>query len=88
MACGWLISATSPNEFREALNGDLEPKWTEVWAHINLGKIFDVTGQRERAQNEYNLALRTKDNTQGALEDAAKYAAAQCELIRLVAPKP
>jgi len=19
------------NEFREALNGDLEPKWTEVW---------------------------------------------------------
>jgi hypothetical protein len=55
------------------LNGDLEPKWTEVWAHINLGKIFDITGQRERAQNEYNLALRTKDNTQGALEEAAKY---------------
>lgn len=61
------------NEFREALNGDLEPKWTEVWAHINLGKIFDVTGQRERALNEYELAMRTKDNTQGALEEAAKY---------------
>ncbi|MFN7937439.1 MAG: M1 family aminopeptidase [Bryobacteraceae bacterium] len=65
---------SAANEFREALNGDLEPKWTEVWAHINLGKIFDITGQRERAQNEYNLALRTKDNTQGALEEAAKYA--------------
>jgi tetratricopeptide (TPR) repeat protein len=62
------------NEFREVLNGDLEPKWTEVWAHINLGKIFDITSQRERAVNEYNLALRTKDNTQGALEEAAKYA--------------
>jgi aminopeptidase N len=61
------------NEFREALNGNLEPKWTEVWSHINLGKIFDVTGQRERAVNEYELARRTKDNTQGALEEAAKY---------------
>jgi hypothetical protein len=61
------------NEFREALNGDGEPKWTIVWAHINLGKIFDVTGQRERAVNEYNLAIRTKDDTQGAQEEAAKY---------------
>jgi tetratricopeptide (TPR) repeat protein len=61
------------NSFREVLNGDLEPKWTEVWAHINLGKIFDVTGQRERAVNEYNLAIRTKDNTQGAQEESAKY---------------
>ena len=61
------------NEFREVLNGDLEPKWTEVWTHINLGKIFDVTGQRERAVSEYNQAIRTKDNTQGAMEEAAKY---------------
>jgi tetratricopeptide (TPR) repeat protein len=64
---------TAANSFREALNGDLEPKWTEVWAHINLGKIFDVTGQRERAVNEYKMALRTKDNTQNALEEAGKY---------------
>jgi len=61
------------NEFRSVLDGDLEPKWTEVWAHINLGKIFDITGQRERAVNEYNLAVRTRDNTQGAQEEAAKY---------------
>jgi hypothetical protein len=61
------------NEFREVLNGDEEPKWTVVWAHINLGKIFDVTGQRERAVNEYNLAMRTKDDTQGAQEEASKY---------------
>jgi tetratricopeptide (TPR) repeat protein len=64
---------SAANEFREALNGDLEPKWTEVWSRINLGKIFDITGQRERAVNEYNLAIRTKDNTQGAQEEAAKY---------------
>jgi aminopeptidase N len=61
------------NEFREALNGDLEPKWTEVWSHINLGKIFDITGQRDRAVNEYNLAVRTKDDTQSAQEEAGKY---------------
>ena len=64
---------SAANEFREALNGDLEPKWTEVWSHINLGKIFDVTGQRERAVNEYTKAMRTKDNTQGALEEAARF---------------
>jgi aminopeptidase N len=64
---------SAANEFREALSGDLEPKWTEVWSHINLGKIFDITGQRERAVNEYQQAVRTKDNTQGALEEAAKY---------------
>jgi aminopeptidase N len=64
---------SAANEFREALNGDLEPKWVEVWCRINLGKIFDITGQRERAVNEYNLAIRTKDNTQGAQEEAAKY---------------
>jgi aminopeptidase N len=61
------------NEFREALAGDLEPKWTEVWSHINLGRIFDVSQQRDRAVNEYNLAIRTKDDTQGAQEDASKY---------------
>jgi len=64
---------SAANEFREVLNGDLEPKWTEVWAHINLGKIFDITDQRERAVNEYRQAIRTKDNTQGALEEAGKY---------------
>ncbi len=64
---------SAANEFRESLNGDLDPKWTEVWAHINLGKIFDVTGQRDRAVNEYQLATRTKDNSQNAQEEAAKY---------------
>ena len=63
----------SANEFREALNGDLKPKWVEVWAHVNLGKIFDTTGQRDRALNEYRLAMRTGDNTRGAQDEAAKY---------------
>jgi len=64
---------SAANEFREALNGDLDPKWTEVWSHINIGKIFDITSQRERAVNEYTLAIRTKDNSQNAQEEASKY---------------
>jgi tetratricopeptide (TPR) repeat protein len=64
---------SAANSFREALNGDLEPKWTEVWSHINLGKIFDITSQRERAVNEYTQAIRTKDNSQNAQEEASKY---------------
>ena len=63
----------STNEFREALNGDLKPKWVEVWAHVNLGKIFDITGQRDRALDQYSLAIRTGDNTRGAQDEAAKY---------------
>ncbi|MGH9668217.1 MAG: M1 family aminopeptidase [Bryobacteraceae bacterium] len=75
---------SAANEFRSALDGDLDPKWTEVWAHINLGRIFDVTGQRDRAVNEYRLALRTKDNTQGAQEEAGKYIAQPYERPRSV----
>ena len=40
---------------------------------MNLGKIFDVTGQRDRAVNEYKQAIRTRDNTSGAQEEAARY---------------
>jgi tetratricopeptide (TPR) repeat protein len=70
------------NEFRESLNGDLVPKWTEVWSHIYLGKIFDVSDQRDRALNEYRQAARTKDNTQGALDEAAKYTTQKYEKQR------
>jgi len=63
----------SANAYRGSLNGDGEPRWTEVWSHLQLGKIFDVTGQRERAVNEYRQAIQTNDNTQGALEECRRY---------------
>ena len=63
----------SANAYRDCLNGDGDPRWTEVWSHVQLGKIFDVTGQRERATNEYRQALQTNDNTQGAMDEARKY---------------
>jgi hypothetical protein len=61
---------SAANSFRDALRGDDDPRWTEVWSHIHLGYIFDVTGQRERAVNEYRLAVQTNDNTQGAINEA------------------
>jgi len=64
---------SAANAYREALNGDGVPRWTEVWSHIQLGMIFDLTGQRERATNEYRQALQTNDNTQNALDTARKY---------------
>jgi Peptidase family M1 domain len=63
----------SANAYRDSLNGDGEPRWTEVWSHIQLGKIFDITGQRERATAEYRQAIQTNDNTQGALDEARRY---------------
>jgi tetratricopeptide (TPR) repeat protein len=61
------------NKFRAALDGDLNPKWTEVWGRIHLGWIYDISGQRDRAVDQYNQAIRTKDDTQGAQEEATKY---------------
>lgn len=60
------------NAFREALQTVPEPseKWTEVWSHIYLGKIFDLLAQRERAVNEYSKAKQTNDDTGGALQTA------------------
>lgn len=61
------------NVLRDALNGDLKPKWVEVWAYLNLGKIYDIRGQRDRAVTEYQKALNTGDDSYGAQAEAQKY---------------
>jgi TonB family protein len=63
---------SSTNEFRAALEGGGHPTWIDVWAHIDLGEIFEVTGQQYRAAREYQAALHTRDNTDGAQTFAAK----------------
>lgn len=64
---------SAANEFREALNGDLQPPWIEVWSHIQLARILDSTGQQDRAINEYREAQKTGDNAFGALDEADAY---------------
>jgi aminopeptidase N len=65
----------SANTFRDALNGDKDPKWIEVWCYIYIGKIYDILGQRQRAMAEYNKALNTKDDYNGAQDEAKKWLA-------------
>jgi tetratricopeptide (TPR) repeat protein len=61
------------NAFRNALDGDLQPAWIQVWSHIYIGKIFDIAGLRERAVNEYQRALELNDDTGGARAEAERY---------------
>ena len=61
------------NAYRDALHGNGKPTWTAVWSYIEIGKIFDITGQRSRAIHEYREALMTHDNTSGALNEARHY---------------
>jgi hypothetical protein len=61
------------NTFRLALDGDLDPKWVKVWSWVSLGKIFDVVGARDRAVHFYQLAIGTRDNTRGAVDEASRY---------------
>ena len=70
--------------FRETLDGDLDPKWTEVWSHIYIGKIYDLSGLRDRAMNEYARARETRDNTGGAQDEVAKYTK---QAFKLAPPK-
>ena len=61
---------SAANAFREALNGDKDPKWIETWSYIFLGKIYDILSQRQRAMAEYTKAVNTKDDTFGAQTEA------------------
>jgi hypothetical protein len=63
------------NSFRDAIDGVIDPsyKWIIVWSHVYLGKIYDLIGQRERAMNEYQKAIDTKDDTSGAIQQAQEY---------------
>src|SRR5882757_7604005 len=60
------------NAFRDSLQTvpEASEKWTEVWSHLYLGKIFDLLGQRARAVNEYSKAKQTNDDTGGAQQVA------------------
>jgi hypothetical protein len=60
-----LLPRRAARRRRAALDRGLEPH--------RLGKIFDITGQRDRAVNEYRLAVQTNDNTQGAVNEARQY---------------
>ncbi len=59
--------------FTDALNGDKRPPWIVVWSHIYRGNCYDALGERERAVAEYQKALETKDDYNGAQDLARHY---------------
>ena len=65
--------STAANSFRDALNGDRKPDWVETWIHIYLGKIYDILGQRQRALAEYQKAVNSKVDYNGAQAEAQQY---------------
>jgi len=69
--------SAAANAFRDSLDGNIDPsfKWVEVWAHLYLGKVYDIAGDRARAVNEYSKAQQTNDDTGGAQNEAKKYLA-------------
>ncbi|MFY9572937.1 MAG: M1 family aminopeptidase [Blastocatellia bacterium] len=59
--------------FTEAVNGDLEPSWLEVWSYIKRGNSWDAEDNRDRAVAEYNKAKESGNNYNGAQQAAEKY---------------
>ena len=79
----WQKAADS---FTEALGGDLEPSWIEVWSYIKKGNAWDATDNRERAVAEYTKAKETGNNYNGAQQAAEKYLGQPYKKERNAAP--
>ncbi|MBP7865070.1 MAG: tetratricopeptide repeat protein [Acidobacteria bacterium] len=64
---------TAVDTFRDALNGSGKPEWVLALCYLNIGKCYDLLGQRERAIAEYNKAINTADDSRGAVTEAGKF---------------
>ncbi|HKO63090.1 MAG TPA: M1 family aminopeptidase [Pyrinomonadaceae bacterium] len=63
------------DNFDASLNGTLKPSWIEVWAHIKKGNAYDARGDRNKAVYEYNKAVQSGIDYDGALAVAKRYLA-------------
>jgi tetratricopeptide (TPR) repeat protein len=73
---------------RQALEGDLKPKWVEVWSDLNIGKIYDIRGQRYRALPMYRKAVDTEDDSFSVQAETKKCLNRPCEEHNIVWPSP
>lgn len=76
------------NTLKAAVEGDRQPKWTEVWAYVNIGRIYDIRGQRYRAIPMYRQAVDTGDDSFSAQAEAKKCLDKPCEDRILTWPSP
>ena len=63
------------DNFEAALSGTLKPSWIEVWARIKRGNAYDAKGERTRAVSEYNKAVQSGIDYDGAQATAKKFLA-------------
>lgn len=61
------------DKFTQALAGDLEPGWLEVWSLLNRGMAYDAQNQRDRAVAEYKKVQDAGSDYNGAQKLATKY---------------
>jgi tetratricopeptide (TPR) repeat protein len=58
--------------FQQVLKSPSEDRSIKAWAHIYMGRLHDVEGNREDAILEYQAALDVGDNTRNAREVAQR----------------
>jgi tetratricopeptide (TPR) repeat protein len=63
------------DNFKAAVNGNLNPAWLHVWAEIKMGNAYDAKGDRTRAMAAYKRAQALGDNYDNAQEAIKKYMA-------------
>jgi aminopeptidase N len=63
------------DNFKAAVNGNLNPAWLHVWAEIKMGNAYDAKGDRTRAVAAYKRAESLGDNYDNAQETVKKFMA-------------
>jgi aminopeptidase N len=63
------------DNFKAAINGNLNPVWLHVWAEIKMGNAYDAKGDRTRAVAAYKRAEALGDNYDNAQDAVKKYMA-------------
>jgi hypothetical protein len=73
--------------FSKALQSPTTGKSVKVWAHIFLGRLFDVEQKRTEALQQYQSAIALGDNTRNA-QDAAQRGLREPFTAKKAAPSP
>lgn len=63
------------DNFKAAVNGNLNPTWLHVWAEIKMGNAYDAKGDRNRAVAAYKRAEGLGDNYDNARDAIKRYMA-------------
>ncbi len=62
-------AATGERLFQKVLDSDPDP-WTKAWSHVYLGRLSDVSGNRDEASTHYQAALNIEGASAGARQAA------------------